>query len=219
MTSSKVTSAAAQLQDGSLLVTGGYDQSTLMLTAEGWQTTIPSMPIGVACHCMVSVNSTTVMAIGGYRSDLGGVSGTTFYFTLGKQNWMAGPELKNIRQQLSCGKIKKDKDSQEMSIIVAGGFDLKKVLSSVEILDKGSNQWRTGPELPFGLKDSKMVKDQNGGVVFIGGDSSSTRFLDTLYQLPHGGLDAKWTKMDQKLKIGRAAHTAFLVLDSIVDCS
>jgi hypothetical protein len=64
-----------------------------------------------------------------------------------------------------------------------------------------------------------MVKDQNGGVVLIGGRSSSTDYLDTLYQLPHGGQDAVWTKMEEKLKTGRRDHTAFMVPDNIVDCS
>jgi hypothetical protein len=64
-----------------------------------------------------------------------------------------------------------------------------------------------------------MVEDQNGGVVLIGGQSSSVGYLDTLYQLPHGGQDAVWTKMEQKMKIGRNYHTACLVSDNLVDCS
>ncbi len=38
-----------------------------------------------------------------------------------------------------------------MSIIVAGGDDGFSRLSSVEILDEGSNEWQTGSELPFGI--------------------------------------------------------------------
>ena len=105
-----------------------------------------------------------------------------------------------------------------MSIIVAGGWDGSYLLS-VEILDVGSNEWQTGPELPFGIYRSQMVEDQNGGVVLIGGDSQSVGTLDTLYQLPHGGQDAVWTKMEQKMKTGREQHTAFMVPDNIVDCS
>jgi hypothetical protein len=90
-------------------------------------------------------------------------------------------------------------------------------LSSVEILHEGSNEWQTGPELPFGIEDSKMVEDQNGGVVLIGGESSSYETLDTLYQVPHGGQDAVWTKMEQKIKTGRSRLTAFLVPDNILD--
>jgi hypothetical protein len=64
-----------------------------------------------------------------------------------------------------------------------------------------------------------MVEDQNGGVVLIGGLSSSGDILDTLYQLQHEGQNAVWTKMEQKLKTGNSEHTAVLVPDNSVDCS
>jgi hypothetical protein len=222
MKSVRVYAAAAQLQDGKLLVTGGLDSSgsylnsAEMLTEEGWESNIPSLPVTIYAHCMVTVNSTTVMVIGGSQD--GQISGKTFYFTFGEESWTEGHELKNNRLYHSCGMIRKNKESQAMSIIVAGGRDGSS-LSSVEILDEGSNEWQTGPELPFGIEGSQMVEDQNGGVVLIGGYSSSVDNLDSLYQLPHGGQDAFWTKMEQKLKTGRREHTAILVPDNLVDCS
>jgi hypothetical protein len=189
-----------------------------MLTEERWESNIPSLPVTISAHCMVTVNSTTVMAIGGAQNS--GYSGKTFYFTLGEESWTEGPELKNKRLHHSCGKIRRNKERQEMSIIVAGGYDGPSYLSSVEILDEGSNEWQIGPELPFGIERSQLVEDQNGGVVLIGGISSTSfRGLYTLYQLPHGGQDAVWIKMEQKMKTGRTRHTAFLVPDNIVDCS
>jgi hypothetical protein len=223
MNSVRSDAAAAQLQNGKLLVTGGFDgsgshlNSAEMLTEEGWESNIPSLPVTIAGHCMVTVNSTTVMVIGGWQN--GQISGKTFYFTLGEKRWTEGPELKNKRGYHSCGKIRRNKDSQEMSIIVAGGFDGSSRLSSVEILDEGSNEWQAGPELPFGFALSQMVEEQKGGVVLIGGESSSVGKLDTLFQLPHGGNEAVWTKIEQKMNTGRFRHTAFLVPDNIVDCS
>jgi hypothetical protein len=105
-----------------------------------------------------------------------------------------------------------------MSIIVAGGWNGTSTLSSVEMLGEGSNEWHTGPELPFGIGRPQMIEDQNGGVVFIGGQSSSGIYLDSLYQLPNGGQDAAWTKMDQKMKIGRWMQTAIMVPENITDC-
>jgi hypothetical protein len=224
MNSVRLNAAAAQLQDGKLLVTGGLDgsfsslNSAEMLTEEGWESNIPSLPVTIYAHCMVTVNSTTVMVIGG-RQNGQGYSGKKIFFTFGEESWTEGPELKNKRRYHSCGKIRRDKESQEMSIIVAGGDDGSSRLSSVEILDEGSNEWQTGPKLPFGIERSQMVEDQNGGVVLIGGYSSSFGTLDTLYQLPHGGKDAVWTKMEQKMKTRKFNHTAFLVPDNIVDCS
>ena len=155
MKSVRVWAAAAQLQDDKLLVTGGSDssgsslKSAEMLTEEGWESNIPSLPVTIYGHCMVTVNSTTVMVIGGYQN--GPISGKTFYFTFGEESWTEGPELKNKRGYHSCGKIRRNKESQEMSIIVAGGYVGLSRMSSVEILDEGSNEWQTGPELPFGI--------------------------------------------------------------------
>jgi N-acetylneuraminic acid mutarotase len=222
MNSERSSAAAAQWQDGKLLVTGGVDESVFylnsaeMLTEEGWESNIPSLPVTVWAHCMVTVNSTTVMVIGGYQN--GQRSGKTFYFTFGEESWTEGPELKNQRGYHSCGRIRRNKESQEMSIIVAGGLD-GSYLSSVEILHEDSNEWHTGPELPFGMNESQMVEDQNGGVVLIGGYSSDVGILDTLYQLSHGGQDAVWTKMEQKMNTGRYDHTAILIPDNSVDCS
>ncbi len=224
MNSVRAWTAAAQLQDGKLLVTGGFDaslselNSAAMLTEGGWESNIPSLPVTIAKHCMVTVNSTTVMVIGG-RQNGQYYSGKTFYFTFGEESWTEGTTLKNKRILHSCGKIRRNKDSQEMSIIVVGGHDGSSKLSSVEILHEGSNEWQTGPELPFGIYGSQMVEDQNGGVVLIGGYSPSAGRLDTLYQLPHGGQDAVWIKMEQKMQTKRYYHTAFLVTDNIVDCS
>jgi N-acetylneuraminic acid mutarotase len=231
MNSVRVYAAAAQLQNGKLLVTGGFDasgsylnsesdslNSAEMLTEEGWESNIPSLLVTINYHCMVTVNLTTVMVIGGEQNGKG-YSGKTFYFTLGEESWTEGPELKNRRWYHSCGRIRRNKDSQEMSIIVAGGYDGSSKLPSVEILEEGSNEWQTGPELTFGISYYQMVEDQNGGVVLIGGRSYSGYNLNTLYQLPHGGQDAIWTKMEQKMKTGRSEHTAFLVPDNIVDCS
>ncbi len=217
-----VGAAASQLKDGKLLVTGGYDdsgslKSAEMLTEDGWESNIPSLPVTIYGHGMVTVNSTTVVVIGGDQN--GELSGKTFFFTFGDESWTEGPELKNKRWYHSCGKIRRNKESQEMSIIVAGGSVRGSYLSSVEILDEGSNEWQTGPELPFGIYESQMVEDQNGGVVLIGGYSSSVGTLDTLYQLSLVGPDAVWTKMEQKMKTGRYAHTAFLIPDNIIDCS
>jgi hypothetical protein len=218
MTSRRVDTVAAQLPDGKLLVAGGpFLSSAEILIGEEWISNIPSLPVYIVCHCMVTVNSTSVMAIAGEQKSES--SGKTFYFTFGEESWIEGPELNYKRNFQSCGKIRRDTESEEMSIIVAGGSYAGSYLSSVEILDDGSDEWKTGPELPFGLRYSQVAEDQNGGVVLIGGESNSIANLDTLFQLPHAGQDAMWTKMEQKLKTGRSKHTATLVPDTIVDCS
>ena len=204
-------------------VTGGKDKSRKamntaeVLTEQGWEILPQTLPVKIYAHCSVLVNSTTVMVIGGFQN--GSISTNTYYFNTEKENWTEGPQLKIGRFDHSCGIVWKDSQSKEFSLIVAGGWS-QSILSSVEILDLGSNNWRTGPNLPFGIYKSEIVVDQIGGVVLVGGNSiSNHRYLDTLFKLPHGGEGAKWIKMEQKLKIGRNDHVAFLVPDNIVDCS
>jgi N-acetylneuraminic acid mutarotase len=138
--SAKTSAASAQFQDGQLIVTGGQTSSldnlnsVYMLTEEGWKSTIPSLPVTMVDHCMVTVNSTTVMVIGGWQNDE--YSGKTFYFTFGEVSWTKGPKLKSAKFWHSCGKIRRNITSQELSIIVAGGSDgSSSYLSSVEILE------------------------------------------------------------------------------------
>ncbi len=206
--------------DQKLFVTGSKD-TVKVLTQQGWKTLPQRLPVEIQRHCSVLVNSTTVMIIGGFQNF--SLSSDTFFFNTENEIWRAGPQLKNNRYWHSCGRIRKNSQSQDFSIIVGGGITEDGngwlFLSSVEILDLGANEWRKGPNLPFGITHAQMVEDPNGGVVLVGGESYHTDYLDTLYQLPHGGEEAVWIKMEQKLKIGRNSHVAFLVPDDVVDCS
>ena len=195
---------------------GDLNTTTEDLTEQDWEETMPqSIPFTFNAFCSVLVNSTTALVIGSLPMH---TSSGTFYINLETEVWTEGPFLKNIRESSSCGKIRKNNSSQDLSIIVVGGWSNWQ-LASVEILDQDAEEWRNGPDLPLEMYNAKMVEDQNGGVFLVGGHSNGVGPLDTLFQLPHGGADAEWTKMQQKLKVGRSAHVAFLLPDSIVECS
>ncbi len=201
-------------------VSGGYNGNSSLNTAEvlteqGWETFPQSLPVSIYAHCSVVVNSTIIMVIGGFQNGYLSPSSATYFFNTEHKIWAKGPRMKKMRRSHSCGRIRKNSQSQELSIIVAGGF----YDASVEILDLGSNEWRNGPDLPFGIAKAQMVEDKNGGVVLVGGYSDIYTFLDSIFQLSHGGEDAKWIKMEQKLKAGTEDHVAFLIPDNIVECS
>jgi hypothetical protein len=46
-------------------------------------------------------------------------------------------------------------------------------MTSAEVLDEGSNEWQTGPRLPFGILYAEMVENKNERVVLIGGSSAA----------------------------------------------
>jgi len=101
MTSGRSEAAAAQLKDGSFLVTGGIYKhgaslnTSEMFTERGWEI-LPSLPVTIRAHCMVTVNKTTVMVIGGVMGEVE-TSKKTFYFTFGEKSWSEGPTMKYAR--------------------------------------------------------------------------------------------------------------------------
>ena len=201
----------------SLFVTGGQDDSqdpytSEVLSDDGWYQL--ATPLPVKNHCMVLLNLTTVMIIGGMQGE-SNYSANTYFFNTDNGEWVAGPMLFSSKYYLSCGKILNDSQSHKESVIVAGGCD-SYASSSVEILDLGASQWRKGPNLPIPICEASMVEDRSGGVVLIGG-WNGTGYLDTLYQLSHS--NSEWILMPQKLKFGRKWVTAFLVPDEITNCN
>ena len=144
----------------------------------------------------------------------------TFYFDTATtlQYWYQGPKIKFERDDHSCARIKTNSSSNQYSVIVAGRYNYTK-MKSVEILDVGASEWRSGPDLPFGITEAALVEDPTGGVILVGGKSDDEKFLWTLFRLSDAGDDAKWIEMPQKLKFGRFGHNAFLVPDDVASCS
>ena len=206
----------------SLFVTGGYhypegDMNTMeALSGGGWQELLPRLPVEIVDHCMVLVNSTTVMIIGGFQNGEYNYSPNTFYFNTENEKWVEGPRLLSSRISHSCGMLQKDRGSSEKSVIVAGGNnETHPFLSTVEILDFGESEWRTGPSLPSALTGASMVQVPSGGVLLIGGQNEI--LLNTIYQL--SDVNSEWVLMPQKLKVGRSYATAFLVPNEITNCN
>ncbi len=104
LNSKRYYSAATQLKDGYLFVSGGAyggaTNRTEMLTERGWEVQ-PSLPVPAWGHCMVTVNKTTIMAIAG-QSDNHITINTTFYFTFGQESWTMGPALAFKRYYKDC---------------------------------------------------------------------------------------------------------------------
>jgi hypothetical protein len=203
-----------------LIVTGGFDgnselNSVEVLSDQGWRNFTQLLPVTMSHHCSVLVNATTLMVIGGSQG--GRTSPNTYYLNTEQGFWTEGPPLAKSRGDHSCGRIKKNSQSQDLSIIVVGGWN-ETDISSVEILDPEANEWRRGPDIPNRVMKSSMVEDPNGGVVLLNEWSDWNEYHDVLFQLSHGGADAEWIKMEQKVKFRRNGVVAFLIPDNIVDC-
>ena len=226
LTQSSSNFAMALLPTGEMLLTGGGANSSddefkplhrtdILLTNGSWVNTGIDLPIPLAYHCMVLVDNSTVLSIGGHQSTDPGRK--TFKYSLQEKSWENGPNLINARSSHGCSKIPTSRMSKQESIIVAGGWNSNwKPQASVEILDDGSSEWRLGPKLPEPLQGVSMVRHPDGGVVLIGGSNNGT-YSDRLYYLPHAGPGAQWEKLPQKLAIGRDYQIAVLVPDEILE--
>ena len=207
-----------------LVLTGGDKNSTKnkplhlnridVLINNNWVSTKLSLPSKIAYHCMLLNSDSTLYIIGGLGEN--SEFKETHSFSIEDNTWRPKPALKFARSGHACSTLPFTRGSNKQSIIVAGGADsIGKPLSSVEILDDGADEWRTGPELPIPIAGSTMVKHPDGGVVLIGGSSNGT-YLHTLYYLPHAGKSAQWEQLPQKLRTGRDYHAVALVPDDIM---
>jgi hypothetical protein len=74
----------SQLQYFSIKVVGLLDTSEV-LTDNGWQPFHLTLPMATESHCVVSLNSTTIMLIGGFENER-----NSYYFNSDNEEWITG---------------------------------------------------------------------------------------------------------------------------------
>jgi hypothetical protein len=120
------TYMASVTLNSTIFVLGGGNNiadlnSAEIATMHGWETVLPNVPVSqISFHCLVQLNSTTVIVIGG-EQDRQINSPKTYYFNTHTKVWSDGPELNHGRIGHSCAQLRKDDQSDQFSVIVAGG--------------------------------------------------------------------------------------------------
>jgi hypothetical protein len=94
--------------------------SVEVLTKTGWITMAATLPEPFHVACMVPIDDSTVMLIGGNQGSES-FSPKTIYYKPAVNSWQLGPQLTFGRFGHGCGKISEDDQSPLFSIIVAGG--------------------------------------------------------------------------------------------------
>jgi hypothetical protein len=121
--------------------TGGYTKSTEFVQLTG-TTPGPDLPLEVAAHCLVSLNDTTVILIGG-KQQSGIFSKATWFYHTDHKTWTDGPSLTIGRSYHSCALFKSPQHGHTDTVIVTGGSNAKN-LASTEMLNLDSNYWQLG---------------------------------------------------------------------------
>ena len=99
----------------------------------------PDLPMALAGHAMVAINSTCSLVIGGLPDEASGNSALTSYYDHIEGEWINGPSLMQGRVIHAAG-IVTDEVTDEHFIAVTGGFnyDSEYYLYSTEILQDGN---------------------------------------------------------------------------------
>ena len=203
-----------------LMIAGGENSNTLKsvesFNGTDWeQMMFSDLLQPVWLQCLVKINSTTLLLIGGRNSV---IMANTYFYELKENAWTSGPSLQIARYGLSCGIMNwnnPETNQIEKVIVAAGGHSLT-YLDSVELLfiERGeSNAWVMGPSLPNAALGSTMVEFQNS-VILIGGEGGVDGHHLYQLSLPNG----TWVELKQTLKEERSRHVSFLVPDKLVNC-
>ena len=203
------------------LVTGGYIDFVPLDFVEGFngidwdQERFSDLLQPVFEHCLVKINSTTLLSIGGAEGSVYDSVPNTYFYNVQDNQWITGPSLNTPRAGSSCEVLNwknPETNKVEKVVVAAGGYDTE----TVELLfleGSKNNGWVMGPSLPETAYLSTMIGFQNSVVLIGGGEGLDGHHL---YQL--SSPSEPWIEMEQTLKKSMSGHVAFLIPDDLVTC-
>ena len=194
-----------------------YSRTMEVFDGTSWSYIKPSMPVVMFAFCGVYINETTIFVMGGHAQN--GHLSSSYYMNSDYREWTPGPAMVDNRSGHSCGRILTSQYSKIFSTIVVGGNGAAaQILSSVEILDDGSNSWRKGPDLPIKVVAASFVEDPRGGIIIVGGHLGSGA-TGNIYRLKHAGPDAQWEKLPQQSSLMRFWTAAVMIPNELANCT
>ena len=189
-------------------ITGGENangdpySSTEILDRNSRITSFIDLPGNRSFHNLITVGPNRVMLLGGHFK-----TKETYFYDGNSGKWTAGPPMSTGMGFGQAGLVIFNNGTK--AIVAAGGWKGR----STEILNIDTNKWRKGPDLPFEIWNGASVQLQNTFAIVGGYDGrSSQRVLDTI--ITFDTQNENWILSNQRLRTGRAEHTAFLVNDS-----
>ena len=151
------------------------------------------MEFGLAGHCLVKINETLAIAIGGRigHDYIGTISSSTFFYSWDQDLWLAGPELQSPREGHACGAVQ-DSSSEQIFVVTVGGFDSDQPddlgLDTSEILTIRPQSsildtvWTTGPKLHEPIHFAAFASVDSGSRLMLLGGTGPSGYLRTIYE-------------------------------------
>ena len=137
-------SAAVPINSHQLWVTGGWDGSNFLASTEivdvlaSPPTVVPGpeLPVPMAAHCIVQLNESTVLFMGGRPNGK-----KTFFYDASTLTWTNGPDMNHERSVFGCGLMTMGSDI----LVVASGAYLSSSTTEVMSLgDPDGLKWSAG---------------------------------------------------------------------------
>ena len=124
MSKNRTHAASVSIQN-TMWVTGGEDENFIDLRSTEFvdptSRTVrpgPKLPKETYAHCLVKINSSTVMLIGGHSDSMGLTNKIWFFnFDNEERGWVGGPDMNTRRRAHACGIIKDSKKNPQKSLI------------------------------------------------------------------------------------------------------
>ncbi|HEU4636558.1 MAG TPA: kelch repeat-containing protein [Edaphobacter sp.] len=222
--------AAIQLEDGSILISGGrglsgvHRQAELYVPDEDRFQLVGSMAIKRMSHIMFSLPNGTVVAAGGYDITSGAGTFDPVYrsseiYDHRTRQWTSGPEMTVPRRNHVWTTL----DDATGRILITGGIQLYGngfgASVNTEFFDPSSMQFTPGPEMKTGRWLHTMTRLNDGRVLVVGGRSNNCTGRCDVFSLSTAELYDPVTntfRSTGSLHISRYNHTATLLDDGRV---
>ncbi len=182
-----------------------------------------------ADHCMVAVNDSAVMIIGGK------LSRNVLLFNSIRNVVALQPSVKVKLHGSACGSTTITDGNRKLIIIAGGENDNFLAQSTVEILDMSDEDpaWKLGPELTFRSDYASGITTKDGRFLMVGGSEQVNNqfpgalFIsnpgDQIYELscPSGAKtidNCQWILRKEKFALQRTDFFAMMVPESFYTC-
>ena len=226
MTDAHYYAAALPSEDGtSIWTTGGSSQrvSTEFVSPNKEPVNGPDLPEPLSQHCLVQLDETTYMIIGGINALSYPVPETLFFHT-GNQTFTTGPRLSAATDSMMCQVLETSNGANKI-VVVAGGIvdDEESFISDkIETWTVGSSDDFVKVEAvlpnPLCCAGSVVMSDKKS-MVIVGGYDDDIQQKSLIKVSFNSATDCQVETMVQELRIARNYLVAMLVPDSIVNCN
>ncbi len=209
LTTARATHTATLLQNGQVLVVGGFGSTGPLASAElfdpvtkTWTLLPTGLTTGRTDHTATLLQNGQVLVVGGNGGTPGLASAEVFDPTT--RTWTLLPTSLTTGRSAHTATL-----LQNGQVLVVGGFGSTGPLASAELFDPATKTWSP---LPTNLTDARDFHQatllQNGQVLVVGGSGSTGPLASAEVFDP---VTSKWTRLATGLTTARSSHTTTLL--------